>query len=77
MPKKILIGIGAQCIVNVKYLHPEKLMSETYPNKTSHTIVENSLVIKQDTRVVNKRQQYAVIFFHDYFNTVDVYFMKQ
>ena len=54
MPKKICLGIGAQCTVNVKYLHPEKLMSETYTNKTAHTIVDNLLVIKQDTGVVNK-----------------------
>ena len=54
MPKQIRLGIGAQCTVNVKYLHLAKLISETYPNKTAHMIVENLLVIKQDTRVLNK-----------------------
>ena len=54
-----------------------RLMSETYPNKTAHTIVVNSIVIKQDTRVVNKRQQSVFIFFHDAFITAEVYCVKR
>ena len=77
MPKQLRLRIGAQCTVNVKYLHPAKLMSETYPNKTAHTIVVNSIVIKQDTRVVNKRQQSVFIFFHDAFITAEVYCVKR
>ena len=52
-------------------------MSETYPNKTAHTIFEHLLVIKQDTRQVNKRQQSVVIFLHDDFNTAEVYCVKR
>ena len=48
-------------------------MSETYPKSTAHIIVENLPIIKQDTRVVNKCQQYVVIFHHDAFNTAEVY----
>ena len=48
-----------------------------YPNKTAHTIVEILLMIKQDTMVENKRQQYVVIFHHDAFNTAEVYCVKQ
>ena len=70
------LRIGAQCTVNVKYLQPAKLMYETYPNKTVHTIVENLLFIKQDTRVVNKCHQSVVIFPHDAFNTAEVYCVK-
>ena len=77
MPKTLCLGIGTQCRVNVKYLHPAKLMSETYFNKTAHTIVENILIIKQDSRVVNKCQQSVVIFFHDAFNTAEVSCMKR
>ena len=76
MPEKIRLRIGAQFTVNVKYLQPEKLISETYPDKTADTIVENSLVIKQDSRKLNKRQQYVVIFCHDAFNTSEVYCVK-
>ena len=77
MPKKLPLGISAQCTVNVKYPHPAKIIYETYTNKTAHTIVENLLVIKQDTRVANKRQQYVVIFRHDAFNMAEVYCMKR
>ena len=52
-------------------------MSETYPNKTLHTIVEILLVIKQDTTVVNKRQQSIFIFRYDGFNASEVYCVKQ
>ena len=76
MPKKLCLRIGVQCTVNVKYLHPAKLIYEMYTNQTAHTIVENLLVIKQDTRVVNKRQQSVVIFRHDNFNMAEVYCMK-
>ena len=72
MPEKLRLGIGAQCTVNVKYLHPANLISEMYPNKTVHKIVENLLVIKQDTRNVNKRHQSAIIFCHDAFNISEV-----
>ena len=51
-------------------------MSEMYPNKTAHTIVENLLVIKKDTGKVNKLQKYVVIFRHDATNTAKVYCMK-
>ena len=50
---------------------------EPYTNKTAHKIVENLLVIKQDTRVANKRQQYVVIFRHDAFNMAEVYCVKR
>ena len=75
--EKLRLGIGAQCTVNVKYLHLVKLMYQTYPNKTAHTIVENVPVIKQDTRKVNKHQRSVSIFCHDYFNTAEVYCMKR
>ena len=76
MPKKLRLGIGHQCTVNINYLQPVKLMSEIYPNKTAHTIVDNLLVIKQDTRLVNRCQQSVVIFLPDDFNTSEVYCMK-
>ena len=70
--KTLRLGIGAKCTVNFKYLQPANLMSETYPDKTAHTLVENLLVIKQDTRNVNKRHQSAIIFCHDAFNISEV-----
>ena len=75
--KKLRLGIGAKCTVNFKYLQPANIMSETYPEKTAHVLVENLLVIKQDTRQGNKSQQSVVIFFHDDFNTAVVYCVKQ
>ena len=73
MPKQLCPRIGTQCTVNVKYLHPAKIMSDTYVNKTAHTIVENPLVIKQNNRAEKKRQQSVGIFCHDAFNMAEVY----
>ena len=52
-------------------------MSETYPNKTAYSIVENLLVIKQDTRLLNKCHQSIVIFLPDDFNTSEVFCVKR
>ena len=52
-------------------------MSETYTNKTAHTIVENLFVITQDIRVKKKHQQSVFIFRHDAFNMAEVYFVKR
>ena len=73
MPKQLYIRVSAQCTFNVKYLHLYKLMSETYTNKTAHTIVENLFVITQDIRVKKKHQQSVFIFRHDAFNMAEVY----
>ena len=52
-------------------------MSETYTNKTAHTIVENLFVITQDIRVKKKHQQSVFIFRHDAFNMAEVYCVKR
>ena len=65
MLKKLHIGIGAQYTVKVMYLHPEKLVSKTIINSTAHTEVTALLVIKEERRKVNKKEQQVIVFRHD------------
>ena len=37
MGKKTKLGIGAQCSIANKYLHPGKLITDKYPNQTAQS----------------------------------------
>ena len=76
MPKKLRLGIGAQCTVKVRYLHPAKLVSETIINSTAHTEVTALLVIREESRKVNKKEQRVIVFRHDTFETAEIYCVK-
>ena len=56
------LGVGAVCAVKTKYMHPAKLVSEKYPNATAQSEVLELLVIKKESKIVNRREQVCVVF---------------
>jgi hypothetical protein len=76
MQKKQL-GVGAQCSVANKYLHPAKLVKDRYPNATAHSRVDKLLAIEQGERLVKKRKQVVISFRHDDFGTDILYCVKR
>ena len=71
--KKLRLSIGAKYTVNIKYLHPAKLGSDTITNIAAHTQAEKLPAIKQDNKNVNKHQRSVVEFPHNYFGINEIY----
>ena len=78
MARKKRIGIGANCSVAHKYLHPAKTIADKYSNATAQSRVENLVCIKKETRVVKRKEQVCVIFCHDDFDDgTEIYCVKR
>ena len=77
MVRKKRLGIGAQCSVLSKYMHPAKTISDKYPNRTANHRIENLLCVKEDTKNVKRRQQRVIVFRHDDFEGVEIYCVRR
>jgi hypothetical protein len=64
MPK-LNLGIGAECKVLLKFLHPRKLINDLVINPTNNQRLERLLVIRQERKTVNRKEQLCVVFRHD------------
>ena len=60
--KKLHLGIGASCSCFTKFLHPAKDVRAHYTNADSRHQVTELLVQRRDRKVVNKKEQWCVIF---------------
>jgi hypothetical protein len=62
---KLNLGIGAECKVLVKFLHPRKLINDlVISNPTSNQRLERLLVIRQERKTVDRKEQLCVVFRH-------------
>ena len=57
-------GIGAKVSVYKKFLHPKKDICAKYPNANKGEVLNELLVVGQEGKTVNKRQQMCVIMRH-------------
>ena len=65
MPRKKNLGAGAKCTVAMKYLHPAKLIADTYPNRTTQSVLENLCCFKKGERKIRRKDADVVFFWHD------------
>ena len=77
MAKKKECGIGAQCSVLLKYMHPAKVIGEKFPQFANGRKLENLLVIRQELKTVRRKEQVSVVFCHDDFEGIDLHCVKQ
>ena len=75
--RKLRCGIGAQCWVYLKYMHPQKEIREFYKNWTSQDKMRDLLVIGREVRSVRGKQKMCVLFRHSSFENVTLYCTKQ
>lgn len=65
--KKLNAGVGAECSVLIKFLHPSKRVKEVLINKTAKDRLENLVAVKSETRSVYWKQQSCIVYRHDLF----------
>ena len=73
MAKKKSLGVGAVCTVFTRYMHPAKTISDKYPNRVHHDVMEGLLVIRKEKKVVNRVEREVVVFRHDAFENVELH----
>ena len=72
MPRKLRLGIGAKCSVKTEYMHPAKIVSDKYPNRTAQSVMDGYCP-DRDNKKVNRREQPCVIFRHGNFEGVELH----
>ena len=77
MPQRLRLGVGAKCCTMLKYLHPAKLIDEKYPNRTAKSKLDDLLVIRQEIKKVNKKEQRCIVFRHGLFDGVELYCVQR
>ena len=77
MPKKLRLGVGAKCTTLLKYLHPAKLIDTKYPNRTAQSALDNLIVIQQEVKKVNKKEQRCIVFRHDVFDGIELHCVQR
>ena len=69
-PKK-RFGKGAKVTCMIKYLHPSRLISLTLPNTTANHRLDGCIVVRQDSKVVHRKEKLVIIIHHEDFKTID------
>ena len=77
MPRKKSCGVGAVCEVQLKYLHPAKLINKKYPHLAHQQKLEKMLALQQETIVVNRREQVCVVFRSEEFEDKELHCVKR
>ena len=70
---KLTVGIGAECSVLIKMLHPSKLVDETLINQDSTERLVGLIALKKEVRTVNRKEQSCIIFRHETFGDKEIY----
>ena len=77
MPAKLRLGVSANCSTLVKYMHPGKLINDTIRKRVSRTRITNLIVVRQDTKIVNTKEQPVIVFHHGDFDGKEIYCVKR
>ena len=77
MVRKKKHGVGANCNVLMKYLHPAKYISEKFPNYTKRDRLQNCIAFRQEIKTVNKKNQLVILLRHEDHDGQEVYAVKR
>ena len=75
--KKLTLGVGAECSVLVKFMHPARTVASVIVNATKNQRLEKLLVLREEMKVVKGKDVKCVIFRHDGFENVELYCVKR
>ena len=65
---KLCVGVGAECTVLSKFLHPSKKIDEVLVNRTAHHRLSQLIAIRKEAKRVNRRDQICIVFRHESFS---------
>ena len=74
---KKTIGVGAICRVMMKYLHPSAKIRDKYPNHTSSEKLGELIVIRQEVKKVNRKDQMCLVMRHDTWPNEELHCVKR
>ena len=66
-PKK-RVGIGAECTVSLRFLHPKNKVKATIPNQTSTQKISSLIVQLKEKKTIRREEKDCIIFWHEDFN---------
>ena len=73
MVRKKRLGVGANCTVLIKYLHPAKYIDETYVNYDKKKRLDNCTAYHQEVRMVNRKEPVVILLHHDDHTDQEIY----
>ena len=65
---KLQLGKEAVIWVKLKFIHPSAIIREAFPNTISTGKLEDCVVLRQDTKKINRREKLLVVFTHPRLN---------
>jgi len=79
MPRKQSkrLGVGAECSVLVKFIHPSRLVSQTIINPKNNQRLERLLAIREEKKKVHGKEMSCIIFRHDDFENIELYCIRR
>lgn len=75
--EKKTMGVGAVVSALSRMIHPSASIREKYPNPQHRHRLENLLVIRQEAKKINHREQMAIVMRHDDFPGVELYCVEK
>ena len=75
--KKKRNGVGATCVVPLKYLYPAKTIDDKFPNRTRQDKLEGLVVLRKEIVRVNRKEQDCLIFSHENFEGIELHCVKR
>ena len=66
-PKKH-VGIGAECTVSLRFLHPKNKVKATIPNQTSTQKLSSLIVQSKEKKTIRREEKDCIVFRHEDFN---------
>ena len=61
---KLRLGVGANCTIITRYLHPAKKISDKYVNFGHRNKMEHMICLQKENKVVNRCTQVVAVFQH-------------
>jgi hypothetical protein len=75
--RRLRLGIGAVCSVNLSKLHPQRVVEAKYVNFAHDYRVEGLLTLRIEKKQVNHRDQWCVVFRHSDFPNQELHAVRK
>ena len=66
-------GKGAICSILLAHIHPSAHIRQKYPNCTRSDCLEGCKILRQEEKLIQRKQTLAVVFRHESFPDVELY----